>query len=84
MIARIFILVSTTEDYTVIEDDMILYDDGSDYQGEFLSAQKRRWPKTGNEVNIPFTKKSIFVSQEKEIALQKAIHEFETKTCIRY
>ena len=83
MFVRILLLVSTTEDYTVIEDDMILYDDGSDYQGEFLSAQKRRWPKSGNEVNIPFTKKSAFSSQEKEIALQKAIAEFETKTCIR-
>ena len=76
--------VSTTEVYTIIEDDMVFYDDGSDYQGEFISAQKRRWPKTGNEVHIPFTKKSMFASQEKEIALQKAIDEFETKTCIRY
>ena len=83
LIVRILISVSTTEEYTVIEDDMILYDDGSDYQGEFLSAQKRRWPKTGNEVNIPFTKRSTFASQEKDIALQKAIDEFETKTCIR-
>ena len=74
---------SSTEEYTVIEDDIILYEDGSDYQQEFLSAQKRRWPKTGNEVNIPFKKKSIYASEEKEMALQKAIDEFETKTCIR-
>ena len=74
---------SSTEEYTVIEDDIIVYEDGSDYQQEFLSAQKRRWPKTGNEVNIPFKKKSLYASEEKEMALQKAIDEFETKTCIR-
>ena len=66
-----------------MENDIMIYEDDPDYQGEFLSAEIRRWPKPGNEVRIPFTKKSTFGSPEKDAALQKAINEFETKTCIR-
>ena len=77
------ILVTSTESYSVLEEDIMIYDQSEDYQGDFLPAQIRRWPKTGNEVLIPYTKKAEFPSEGKEAALKRAISEFDTKTCIR-
>ena len=76
-------LVSTTEGYSILEDDIMIYDVDETFQGEFLSAQIRRWPKTGNNVVIPFIKKAMFSYEEKDKALKRAIQEFDTKTCIR-
>ena len=75
-------LVSTTDGYSILEDDIMIYDQDETFQGEFLSAQKRRWPKTGNNVVIPFITKG-YKELEKDNALKRAIQEFDTKTCIR-
>ena len=62
----------------------MVYDMDESFQGEFLAAEVKHWPKTGNEVLIPYLKKTIFPVPEKEEALKRAISEFDTKTCIRY
>jgi len=76
--------VQTTERYSLLEDDIMVYDMDESFQGEFLAAEVKRWPKTGNEVLIPYLKKTIFPVPEKEEALKRAISEFDTKTCIRF
>ena len=76
-------LVSTTDGYSILEDDIMIYDQDETFQGEFLSAQKRRWAKTGINVVIPFIKKALFSYEEKDNALKRAIQEFDIKTCIR-
>ena len=62
---------------------MMIYEDDQDYAEDFVSAEIPHWPKKRNEVLIPFTKKFTIISPEKEVALQRAIDEFTTKTCIR-
>ena len=61
----------------------MIYDEDENFQGDFLASQVKHWPKTGNEVLIPYTK-TEFADAEKEEALERAISEFNTKTCIRY
>ena len=76
--------VQPTEGYFLLEDDIMVYDMDEDFLGEFLAAEVKHWPKTGNEVLIPYLKKTTFPVPEKEEALKRAISEFDTKTCIRY
>ena len=61
----------------------MVYDMDEDFLGEFLAAEVKHWPKTGNEVLIPYIKKSVYSDAVKEKALKRAISEFDTKTCIR-
>ena len=62
----------------------MIYDEDESFQDEFLAAEVKRWPKTGNEVLIPYiTKPSSNPDPIKVEALKRAISEFDTKTCIR-
>ena len=61
----------------------MIYDDDEMFEGEFLEAEVRHWPKTGNDVLIPYVKKTILSDRIKEKALKRAISEFNTNTCIR-
>ena len=78
-----YLLVTLTEDYSLLEEDIMVYDENESYQGEILGSEARLWPKTGNEVLIPYTKKAFYADVEKKEALKRAILEFHTKTCIR-
>jgi len=76
--------VTPTQSYSLLEDDIVIYDDDEIFEGEFLEAEVRHWPKTGNEVLIPYVKKTILSDRIKEKALKRAISEFNTNTCIRF
>ena len=39
----------------------MVYDMDENFQGEFLAAEVRHWPKTGNEVLIPYIKIIRFI-----------------------
>ena len=48
-----------------------------------LKIHRRKWPKSGSYVNVPYVISSSFLSEERAV-IAKAFREFGSKTCIRY
>ena len=83
----IYIFLFFTEDtnYEIVDGDIILYDD-EEYADELYSdaveLPSRLWPKVDDEVKIPYTLPND-VPEYDMTQIDRAIHEFHLKTCIR-
>ena len=64
----------------VFEGDIIL--DDYDYVDEVTTDVKKKWPKTGDVVIIPFTFPED-ASEQERADIARTVQEFQTKTCIR-
>ena len=64
----------------VFEGDIIL--DDYDYVGEVTTDVKKKWPKSGDVVIIPFTFPAD-ASEQERADIARTVQEFESKTCIR-
>ena len=67
----------------IFENDVIIYDyDDEVPSPDAVASVLRLWDKNGTEVTIPYTTPNG-LSPHQENEINKAINEFESKTCIR-
>ena len=72
--------VNNDSSIDIFEGDMLL--DDYDYIGEVITDVRKKWPKLGDIVIVPFTFSSD-ASEQQRADIAKVVKEFETKTCVR-
>jgi len=76
-----------TADYSLLEGDIIVYNDIDDtnegYLGEAISNDEYKWPVRDRVVHVPYTI-SRRMTNEKSDDINRAIQEYSSKTCVRF
>ena len=74
------------KDYTLLEGDIILYDDIEgleDYIGDAISNENFQWSLVNGLVHVPYEISSYIYDDLKE-NITMAIQEYTNKTCVRF